>query len=103
MSRCCGEGNCREKDCPSDVAGEQHGPASVPVNPDPRYQAEKEEGSGNGGVQNPQLEGGASEQEDGCEWYCEFAELCSEAGDGLGRPESEKVGVPPEALLRYDF
>lgn len=43
------------------------------------------------------------EQEDRSEGYCQFAELCSEAGDGLGRPESEKVGVPPEALLRYDF
>jgi len=75
----------------------------MPVDPDPRYQAEKEERSGNGGVQNPQLEGGTSEQEDRSEGYSEFAELCSEAGYGLGRPESEKVGVPPEALLRYDF
>jgi hypothetical protein len=83
--------------CPAKVAGDHHRPATQPVDPHARRQADQQEWQEDDDVEKGDLEGRGLQDVDGHERDRQRADLGAELADRLGRPETDEVGVAQEA------
>ncbi len=95
-----GRGDRQQQRGSPSIRRDHERPAAHPVGPDADEEADQEVGRGGGRDQQAHLARRCVERQHGQQRQRQDGDLGSEAGHGLGRPEPDEVGMPPEPAGR---